>query len=174
MIAEAQSQVHSDFNTRVATRKATHASYLASLPYYNLYLQYSGRPPLHPAQLAQLQAQIHEASVTLKRGIDDDWRAAVMRYPEILKYYFSLVDLRVVGSNTELYPSIANQGKIKQKSRRNSDLPSRSSGKRRDSRTLSIGGKPNAPPLAPLPPLMHHSTVPDVQAHGRTVPYYRY
>lgn len=174
MIAEAQSQVHSDFNTRVATRKATHALYLAGLPYYNLYLQYSGRPPLHPTQLASLQVQIHEASVTLKRGIDGDWRAAVMRYPDILDHYYSLVDLRVTGGNTELYPSIANQGKIKQKSRRNSDLLSRSSGKRRDSRTLSIGGTLNAPPLAPLPPLMTHSTIPNIQAHGRTAPYYRY
>ena len=174
VIAQARGQIQLDFNTRVATRKATHASYLASLPYYNLYVQYSGRPPLHPPQLAQLQAQIHEASIDLRRGIDGDWRAAVQRYPDVLDYYYSLVDIRVTGDSSELYSPNAVQGKIKQRSRRNSDLPSRPSGKRRDSRTLSIGGKPKAPPMAPLPPLVSHPPAPIPQSYSRGGAYYGY
>lgn len=31
----------------------------------------------------------------MKRGIDDDWRASVQRYPEVLEYFYSLVDWKL-------------------------------------------------------------------------------
>jgi hypothetical protein len=31
----------------------------------------------------------------LKRGIDDDWKASVQRYPEVLEYFYGLVDLNL-------------------------------------------------------------------------------
>lgn len=34
----------------------------------------------HPAELAQIDDE-------LKRGIDDDWKASVQRYPEVLEYF---------------------------------------------------------------------------------------
>lgn len=42
--------------------------------------------PPHPNDIAAAQA-------TLKRGIDEDWQASVQRYPEVLEYFFSLVEL---------------------------------------------------------------------------------
>ena len=58
-------------------------------------MQYSGHPPIHPQYVSQLQAQISEAHAKLKRGIDADWRASVLRYPEVLDYCYSLVELRI-------------------------------------------------------------------------------
>lgn len=42
--------------------------------------------PPHPTDVTAAQA-------TLKRGIDEDWQSSVQRYPEVLEYYFSLVEL---------------------------------------------------------------------------------
>lgn len=58
-------------------------------------MRYSGNPPIHPAYVAQLQSQIAEAHAELKRGIDADWRVSVLRYPEILDYFYSLVELKL-------------------------------------------------------------------------------
>lgn len=58
-------------------------------------MQYNRHPPIHPAFVSQLQTQINEAHAELKRGIDADWRAAVLRYPEVLDYFYSLVELRI-------------------------------------------------------------------------------
>ncbi len=45
---------------------------------------YNTRP--HPAD-------IEVANAELKHGINEDWRASVQRYPEVLEYYYGLVDL---------------------------------------------------------------------------------
>lgn len=95
VIRHAREHVLHRFEHLTATRKVAHATYLSSLPYYQIYMQYSGHPPLHPVALAQLQAQISEAHAELKRGIDADWRASVLRYPEVLDYFFSLVEVRL-------------------------------------------------------------------------------
>jgi hypothetical protein len=38
-------------------------------------------------------ADIANADMELKRGIDEDWKASVQRYPDVLEYYYSLVDV---------------------------------------------------------------------------------
>lgn len=47
--------------------------------------RYHHLPP-HPSELAA-------ADLELKRGIDEDWKASVQRYPEVLEYFYGLVDL---------------------------------------------------------------------------------
>ena len=42
----------------------------------------------HPAEIAAADAE-------LKRGIDEDWKASVQRYPEVLEYFYGLVDLNL-------------------------------------------------------------------------------
>lgn len=37
--------------------------------------------------------EISHAQSVLKRGIDEDWQTSVQRYPEVLEYFFSLVEL---------------------------------------------------------------------------------
>lgn len=72
-------------------RMEAHRNYLQSLPYYTLYHQYNGRPPLNPQQLANIHSQIARANVILQQGVDQDWRTSCLRYPEILDYYLGLV-----------------------------------------------------------------------------------
>lgn len=47
---------------------------------------YRARP--HPSEIAAADAD-------LKRGIDEDWKASVQRYPEVLEYFYGLVDLNL-------------------------------------------------------------------------------
>jgi hypothetical protein len=58
-------------------------------------MKYSGRPTIPQPYISLLQNQITEARMELKRGIDADWRAYVLRYPEVLDYFYSLVQLRI-------------------------------------------------------------------------------
>ena len=48
--------------------------------------------PPHPTEIAGAQA-------SLKRGIDEDWQASVQRYPEVLEYFYSLVELTLPDDN---------------------------------------------------------------------------
>ncbi|KAK8159843.1 hypothetical protein IWX90DRAFT_389804 [Phyllosticta citrichinensis] len=81
------------FERLSSRRKTAHNAYLSSLPFYSIYVQYHGTPPLHPTALNTLRAQIAEANAELKRGIDNDWRLSVLRYPEVLDYFYGLVEL---------------------------------------------------------------------------------
>lgn len=46
------------------------------------------RPPPH---------EITQSEILLKQGIDADWAISVQRYPEVLEYFYSLVELRLPG-----------------------------------------------------------------------------
>lgn len=83
------------YNRLASARNEAHSAYLQTLPCYSLYEKYKGTPPLQPAQLYSLQSQINAADQVFRAGIDDDWRRSVLRYPEVLDYYFSLVDIGV-------------------------------------------------------------------------------
>ena len=72
-------------------RLTSHAAYLRSLPYYNYYEEFNGHPPLHPHIVHTLSLQIAEADYQLRRDIDSDWRSCVIRYPDVLAHYFSVV-----------------------------------------------------------------------------------
>lgn len=74
-------------------RIEAHQNYLQTLPYWTLYHRYNGAPPLLPAQLQLFHSQVNQANVTLQQGVDQDWRTSCMRYPEVLDYYFSLVEV---------------------------------------------------------------------------------
>lgn len=75
--------------------KQAHSAYLASIPHYDIYMRYSGHPPIVQVLVASLQAQIAEAQTELKRGIDADWCASVLRYQVVLDCIYSLVELHL-------------------------------------------------------------------------------
>ncbi|KAI9690086.1 MAG: hypothetical protein M1820_010025 [Bogoriella megaspora] len=139
VLNHARQQILRSFNAVTAHRKAAHKQYLASLPYYGLYVQYSGNPPLHPRQLHSLKTQIIEAEQIFKRGIDSDWRASVLKYPEVLDYYYSLVEIRLPNerSSSVLQPQIGENRSGKDKGRIKG-------------RRNSVAGR--APPVAPAVP----------------------
>jgi hypothetical protein len=69
--------------------------YINSLPYYREYRQYQGRPPIYPQALQQLRAQLVHADRELQRGINEDWKACVLKYPEVLDHYYSQVIVEI-------------------------------------------------------------------------------
>ncbi|KAF8477587.1 hypothetical protein BDZ91DRAFT_30930 [Kalaharituber pfeilii] len=76
---QAKAEIHRDFQSRSSLRRAQHSKYL--------YLN-SGR---------FTNEMLDRVNHDLKRGIDEDWRAAVQRYPEVLDYFYSLVGWTVRG-----------------------------------------------------------------------------
>lgn len=171
VISHARKHILNAFERLTSARKVAHSAYLASLPFYSIYMQYSGHPPLHPAALAQLQAQISEAHAELKRGIDADWRASVLRYPEVLDYFYSLVDLRLPNERSPnvAEPPFAAAGyadkgyersglgkEVRKKSRRDregSAQPERSGRSKREDHMYTVVGRSRAPPTVPTPPI---------------------
>jgi hypothetical protein len=80
------------YNKKKELRKGQYIDHLRSLPYWPIYEQYRGRPPLHPHLVAQLQRQIADADAELKRGIDADWKSCVVRYPEVLAHFYGQIN----------------------------------------------------------------------------------
>ncbi|KAJ8113413.1 hypothetical protein OPT61_g4453 [Boeremia exigua] len=95
VITNARQHIQIAFQRLVSARQHAQSIYLNSLPYYDVYMRFSGAPPIHPVYIQQLQSQIAEAHTDFKRGIDLDWKASVLRYPEVLDYFYSLVELRL-------------------------------------------------------------------------------
>lgn len=85
----AQDYILEYFRLLTERRKAAHSGHLERLTAHAYH--YFHAPP-HPNEIAQAQA-------TLKRGIDEDWQSSVQRYPEVLEYFYSLVDLTLPGDD---------------------------------------------------------------------------
>ncbi|OLN88256.1 hypothetical protein CCHL11_00405 [Colletotrichum chlorophyti] len=83
--AHAQDYILEYFRLLTERRKVAHTANIERITAHAYH--YYHAPP-HPTEIAQAQA-------SLKRGIDEDWQSSVQRYPEVLEYFFSLVDLTV-------------------------------------------------------------------------------
>jgi hypothetical protein len=70
-----------------ARRKTLHQDHIHRIT--DRAYHYYHAPP-HPSEIAAADAE-------LKRGIDEDWKASVQRYPEVLEYFYGLVDLSLPG-----------------------------------------------------------------------------
>lgn len=92
VLQQARNQVIESFNQLKAARLQAHIRYLQTLPCFTLYQKYDN-PPLTPPQLATLQHQMAQAKSIFQGGIDEDWRRCLQKYPEVLDYYFSLVQI---------------------------------------------------------------------------------
>ncbi|OAQ69028.1 serine/threonine protein phosphatase [Pochonia chlamydosporia 170] len=79
----AQDYVLEYFRLLTERRKNAHTTHLDQITAHSFY--HYNAPP-HPNQIAEAQG-------ALKRGIDEDWQASVQRYPEVLEYFFGLVEL---------------------------------------------------------------------------------
>jgi hypothetical protein len=87
--AHAQDYILEYFRLLTERRKTAHAQHLERLQAHSYHYY---RAPPHPSQIADAQAQ-------LKRGIDEDWQSSVQRYPEVLEYFYSLVELTLPDDN---------------------------------------------------------------------------
>jgi hypothetical protein len=119
--------------------------------------------------IATLQTQIAEAHAELKRGIDADWRASVLRYPEVLDYFYSLIELRLPDDRSRevVQPPFAAAGyadrgyadparlavkekKKKRRDREGSAVPE----------NMALHRMMRGPPPVPTPPIPHGGAYP--------------
>ncbi|KAF1929978.1 uncharacterized protein M421DRAFT_419012 [Didymella exigua CBS 183.55] len=160
VLFHARHHIQLAFQRLSSIRQHAQTAYLNSLPHYDVYMRFSGAPPIHPLAIAQLQSQIAEAHAEFKRGIDLDWRASVLRYPEVLDYFYSLVDLKLPGEDSRkvIEPPFAAAGyqdrgyiPAPEVSRVGSEKPKKK--KRRDSAGMGRMERMMwAPPEVPSPP----------------------
>ncbi|OQO10172.1 hypothetical protein B0A48_04529 [Cryoendolithus antarcticus] len=151
VLIHARNSVINTFAQLKAARAQAHIAYLQTLPCYTLFQRYGGNPPLPPQQLALLHTQISNANGIFRQGIDEDWRRSCLRYPEVLDYYFSLVEVSFPDEQDSMVrtPRFGAQAKEpkKVKSRRDSLDMGSEKGKKRDRRR--DGGR-TPPPEAPM------------------------
>jgi hypothetical protein len=100
VLSHAREWIIHTFNQMVEIRKQQYEAHLGTIPYYELYKIYAGRPPIPPPQLHELRMQMSAAQGAYQRGIDEDWKNSLQRYPEVLDYYFNLVEFKLPGEKS--------------------------------------------------------------------------
>ncbi|CAN8103120.1 unnamed protein product [Discula destructiva] len=80
--ARAQDYILEHFRQITDRRKETHQIHVDRITQHAYH--YYNAPP-HPSEIDAAQA-------ALRSGINDDWQSAVRRYPEVLHYFYSLVN----------------------------------------------------------------------------------
>jgi hypothetical protein len=85
--------VTNSFTQMKNARLANYNAYIKALPYWPMYQQHRGNPPLHPHIVAELRFKISQADQHLRQNIDADWKDCVIRYPDVLAHYYSLVNV---------------------------------------------------------------------------------
>jgi hypothetical protein len=90
--SHAQDYILEYFRMLTERRKAAHSAHLERIT-ASAYYHYHAPP--HPNEIAAAQA-------SLKKGIDEDWQNSVQRYPEVLEYFFSLVELTLPGDDEDV------------------------------------------------------------------------
>jgi len=96
---------------------------------------------MHPAALQELHHRIRESQKRLQKLIDADWKASVIKYPEVLDYFYQQIDVQLPRSTgTTVVGSDDYTG-----------MGTRTSGSRREKRPHRREREVTAPP-PPLPP----------------------
>ncbi|KIH94768.1 hypothetical protein SPBR_03843 [Sporothrix brasiliensis 5110] len=86
--------------------------------------------------------EIQQAQMAFKRGIDEDWQSSVQRYPEVLGYYYSLVNLTLPSDDDPMVrdPPLSALSGTRKSGRRTAAPATVASGME------SIGAPPPVPP----------------------------
>ncbi|KAJ4390716.1 hypothetical protein N0V93_004314 [Gnomoniopsis smithogilvyi] len=80
--AHAQDYILEYFRLLCDRRKQAHTAHIDRITQHAYH--YYNAPP-HPSEITAAQT-------ALRHGINEDWQSSVMRYPEVLHYFYSLVD----------------------------------------------------------------------------------
>lgn len=153
--AHAQDYILEYFRLLTERRKTAHNEQMERLT-ATAYHYYHAPP--HPSEIQAAQA-------TLKRGIDEDWQSSVQRYPEVLEYFFGLVELQLPPDDdpTVKDPPLSAMNGAARKQRRSStivaDIPHERARNRRTPPPPAIERRTPAPPqmhltnnpMAPVP-----------------------
>lgn len=147
--AHAQDYILEYFRLLTERRKTAHSEHLERMTAHAYH--YYHAPP-HPNEIAAAQAQ-------LKRGIDEDWQASVQRYPEVLEYFYSLVELTLPDDNE---PAVKDPPL--------SALSGSRKAQRRAGAPTTIASGPSLPPQREMPPLPRRTPPPLEPIRDRRTP----
>ncbi|KAI1822812.1 hypothetical protein F4861DRAFT_540633 [Xylaria intraflava] len=144
--AHAQDYILEYFRLLTERRKATHSEQMERLTAHAYH--YYHTPP-HPSE-------IQAAQTSLKRGIDDDWQSSVQRYPEVLEYFYGLVEMNLPPEDDPAVkdPPLSAMNGATRKTRRSSTIappPESAQERARNRRTPP----PTIERRTPAPPPMH-------------------
>ncbi|KAI0971503.1 hypothetical protein F4678DRAFT_86666 [Xylaria arbuscula] len=144
--AHAQDYILEYFRLLTERRKAGHNDHMDRLT-ATAYHYYHAPP--HPSEIQAAQA-------SLKRGIDEDWQSSVQRYPEVLEYFYGLVEMNLPPEDDPAVkdPPLSAMSGTRKGHRRSSTIAPESAHERARSRRT-----PPPPPAierrTPAPPPMH-------------------
>ncbi|KAI2626191.1 hypothetical protein GGS21DRAFT_493400 [Xylaria nigripes] len=140
--AHAQDYILEYFRLLTERRKASHTEHMERLTAHAYH--YYHTPP-HPSEIQAAQA-------SLKRGIDEDWQSSVQRYPEVLEYFFGLVEMNLPADDDPAIkdPPLSAMNGATRKARRGSTIAPESAQERARSRRTpppTIERRTPAPPM---------------------------
>ena len=73
---------------------------LHTIPRYELYRRFNGRPPLPATEIAALRAHVENEQRAYRLGVNQDWARCCQRYPEELRHFFGLVTWKLPDNAT--------------------------------------------------------------------------
>ncbi|KAF2864285.1 hypothetical protein K470DRAFT_197936, partial [Piedraia hortae CBS 480.64] len=93
VFTHAQNEVNAMYQDYSSSRLRQYRSHVESIPYYQMFVQHHGNPPLHPMDLGHIHAEMDRAAAIYKEGIDRDWRECVQKYPHVLDKWYQRVEV---------------------------------------------------------------------------------
>lgn len=155
--AHAQDYILEYFRLLTERRKAAHSVHMEQLT-ATAYHYYHAPP--HPSEIQAAQA-------TLKRGIDEDWQSSVQRYPEVLEYFFGLVEMQLPPEDDTAVkdpPLSAMNGAARKAQRRSSTIAPDSAQER------AVRNSRRTPPPPPPPAIERRTPGPPMHITNPMVP----
>ncbi|KAI0541249.1 hypothetical protein GGR58DRAFT_498324 [Xylaria digitata] len=145
--AHAQDYILEYFRLLTERRKVAHNEHMDRLTATAYHYYHS---PPHPSEIQAAQA-------TLKRGIDEDWQSSVQRYPEVLEYFFGLVEMNLPPEDDPAVkdPPLSAMNGAARKTHRRSSTIAADSAHERAARSRRTPPPPAIERRTPAPPPMH-------------------
>jgi hypothetical protein len=147
------------FERKKEARKEMYKQHVLNIPYFPMYQQHRGRPPLDPRIVVDIQRALHTAEARMRQGIDQDWKDCVVRYPQVLAHYYNQVQMQIPAQATSPFgqalsgggqprpPSVVNmappppQSMVGMSMQRSATVPPKKNRERRSSKVnLDMGG----------------------------------
>lgn len=92
MIKSAREDIINAYGQDSEKRKRAYKQYISALPDFEEYMREDSELP--PTTVTRLRVQIWEAYSEWHRGINSDWRKAIMKYPDALDNYYAKFQVR--------------------------------------------------------------------------------
>ncbi|KAF1956495.1 hypothetical protein CC80DRAFT_412351 [Byssothecium circinans] len=96
VVEHSRQQVIKSFRNLLKQTQQTRSMRLSLLPDLDAYSRYMsyGSSALPPSIVQELQSQISQAQVQPQQIIDETWHTSSMKYPAVLDYFYSLVEIK--------------------------------------------------------------------------------